>query len=58
LKAETFRNFVEYLGNLVADKYYGEVKIKMEEGKITIGEKTDKIKFDNDNYIGYKSRNQ
>jgi hypothetical protein len=39
------------------NKWYGELKIKMEDGRVVIGEKIDKIKFDNKQYIGYKCKN-
>lgn len=56
MNGETLKNFVDLLNGLVIDKWFGEIKIKMEAGRITIGEKKDKIKFDNSNYLEYKSR--
>ncbi|MCP3965100.1 MAG: hypothetical protein GY718_01925 [Lentisphaerae bacterium] len=56
MKAEDLENFAELLNMLASEKWYGEIRLKMEAGKITIGEKTDKIKFDNVNFMKYKDR--
>jgi hypothetical protein len=56
LNGETLKNLVDLLNDLSMNKWYGELKIKMEDGKVVIGEKIDKIKFDNKQYIGYKRR--
>ncbi len=57
MRAERLRNFIEFMSNLVADKYYGEINVKVSGGMIDIANKTDKIKLDNDSYIEYKKKN-
>jgi hypothetical protein len=54
MDTETLKNVVDLLNCLAAERWFGELKIKMEAGVVVIGEKTDKIKFDNKQYFGYK----
>ncbi len=56
MRAERLKNFIDFISNLVADKYYGEINLKVTEGKIDIVNKTDKIKLDNESYIEYKKK--
>lgn len=56
MRAERLKNFIDFISNLVADKYYGEINLKVTEGKIDIVNKTDKIKLDNNSYIEYKKK--
>ncbi len=58
MRAERLRNFIDFMTKLVADKYYGELKVNINEGKIDMVNKTDKIKLDNDSYIRYKQENK
>jgi hypothetical protein len=58
MDTNTLQNFVNLLSTLAANKWFGEIKLKMENGKIVIGEKIDKIKFDNANYLEYKNKNK
>jgi hypothetical protein len=54
LRAERLRNLMDLFQNIVADKFYGEVKVKFEGGLVSIVEKIDKIKLDNESYKEYK----
>jgi hypothetical protein len=56
LSTNTIKNFIEYLNYLSMREFYGEINIKMERGKIVLGEQRGKIKFDNDNYLRYKKK--
>ncbi len=56
MRAERLKNFIDFISNLVADKYYGEINLKITEGKIDIVNKADKIKLDNNSYIEYKKK--
>ncbi len=58
MTSEELRNFVEFINDLAMNRYFGEVLIKFEDGRIVIGEKKDKIKFDNRNYLLYKESNK
>jgi hypothetical protein len=54
---EEFKNFMVFMDGLVREKFYGQIVVKFEDGRIAIGEKSEKIKFDNRNFLVYKSKN-
>ncbi len=58
MTSEELKNFVDFINGLAVDKFFGEVIVKFENGKIVIGERKEKIKFDNRNYLVYKSKNK
>ncbi len=58
MTSEELKNFVSFINDLAMEKFFGEVVVKFEDGKIVIGERKEKIKFDNRNYLVYKSKNK
>ena len=58
MTSEELENFVDFINDLAVQKYFGEVVVKFEDGKIVIGERKEKIKFDNRNYLVYKSKSK
>ncbi len=58
LRVEKLKNLIEFITAKVMNGYYGEIKVKMNNGDITIAEKIDKIKLDNLSYSEYKSNNK
>ncbi len=57
MTGDELKNFVDFINTLAMEKFFGQVVVKFEDGRITIGEKTEKIKFDNRNFLVYKSKN-
>lgn len=56
MKEEAFENFNDFIKDLVYTDYHGEITVKFHQGIISVAEKTDKIKFDIQNYRVYKNR--
>lgn len=56
MKEEALENCKDLLDHLVYTDYHGDLNLKIHQGVITIADKTDKIKLDNQNYKAYKNR--
>lgn len=56
MKDEQLTNYIEFITNLVKNDYHGELITIFNRGNITIGRKSDNIKFDKQNYADYKNR--
>jgi hypothetical protein len=44
-RTEQFKGVVDLIRSLMATRFYGSVEIKFEDGRVTIGRKTESIKF-------------